>query len=138
MKRKQGNQETREKQEHTKKKTDIDSSFLKDSYIPLTFEQKLGASNASLRQIKSFHTHRILKPYIRQDYETEPLKLKLLREIQQRSKDCQIKYPINYTYLQPKHVSQVNRLAEEFFWSGIDGTLISRFFLFMSIQLFAS
>ena len=67
--------------------------------------------------------YRILKPYIRQDYEIEPLKLKLLREIisQKNNKNQTAKkYPIDYLYLQPKHVNQLNRLACQFFWPGID------------------
>ena len=75
-----------------------------------------------LKPFKSFHTHRILKPYIRQDFESEPSKLSLLREINQRSsKNIIPKEPINYTYIQPNHVDQVNRLARDFFWNGIDG-----------------
>ena len=72
---------------------------------------------------KFFIFCRILKPYIRQDYEIEPLKLKLLREIiSQKNKNHTAKkhYPINYLYLQPKHVNQLNRLACQFFWPGID------------------
>ena len=68
----------------------------------------------------NFFQLRILKPYIRQDYEAEPKKLKLLREISRRN-NINTKYPIDYLYLQPKHVPQVNRLAREFFWPGIDG-----------------
>ena len=68
----------------------------------------------------NFFLLRILKPYIRQDYEAEPKKLKLLREISRRN-NIHTKYPIDYLYLQPKHVPQVNRLAREFFWPGIDG-----------------
>ena len=66
---------------------------------------------------------RILKPYIRQDYEIEPLKLKLLREISRKNKNFS-KYPIDYLYLQPKHVPQINRLARHYFWPGIDGKFI--------------
>ena len=65
---------------------------------------------------------RILKPCIRQDFETEPPKLKLLRQINQRSEEKPIpKNPINFCYIQPKHVAQINRLAHDFFWPGIDG-----------------
>ena len=68
----------------------------------------------------NFFLVRLLKPYIRQDYEAEPKKLKLLRELS-RKNNIHTKYPIDYLYLQPKHVPQVNRLAREFFWPGIDG-----------------
>jgi ribosomal protein S18 acetylase RimI-like enzyme len=77
---------------------------------------------------------RILKPYIRQDYSTEPPKLKLLREIEQHEQQNlptegrgrgvkevdRRHHPINYSYIQPKHVTPVNRLARTFFWPGID------------------
>ena len=88
----------------------------------VVFHEKLCGSGDNLKPIKSLHTHRILKPYIRQDYDTEPSKLKLIREINQRgSKEPIPKSPINYTYIQAKHVPQINRLASEFFWPGIDG-----------------
>ena len=73
-----------------------------------------------LKPFTSFHTHRVLKPYIRRDFETEPLKLKMLRQIDPKLP----KYPIDYTYIQPKHVNQINRLACHFFWKGIDGKIL--------------
>ena len=86
-------------------------------------KERLCGSDGILKPIKSSHTHRTLKPYIRQDFETEPSKLKLIREINQRtSKEPIPKFPINYTYIQAKHVGQINRLATAFFWPGIDGT----------------
>lgn len=97
------------------------------SWPKLTFYQRTNGLEGQLQSFKSFHTHRILKPYIRQDFETEPLKLKLLHEIQEKfpasseSRQQRRRYPINYTYLQPKYVSQINRLACQFFWPGIDG-----------------
>ena len=89
----------------------------------ISFQERLCGSDGILKPIKSSHTHRTLKPYIRQDFETEPSKLKLIREINQRtSKEPIPKFPINYTYIQAKHVGQINRLATAFFWPGIDGT----------------
>merc|ERR1719219_840144 len=91
-----------------------------ESWPRPSFYQRLHGMG-DLKFIKSFHTHRILKPYIRQDFETEPPKLKLLRQINQRSEEKPIpKNPINFCYIQPKHVAQINRLAHEFFWPGID------------------
>lgn len=88
----------------------------------IPFQERLNGSNGVLKLFKSSHTHRILKPYIRQDFETEPSKLKLIREINQRSSKKPIpKFPINYIYIQPKYVGQINRLAAQFFWPGIDG-----------------
>ena len=117
----------------TKTKSDSENSFKtqkfeEDSEVSWknlktnTFQEKLCGSENILRPFKSSHTHRILKPYIRQDFDTEPIKLKLLREINQRnSKNPVPKLPINYTYIQSKHVPQINRLACKFFWPGIDG-----------------
>ena len=95
----------------------------------ISFQERLCGSDGILKPIKSLHTHRTLKPYIRQDFETEPSKLKLIREINQRtSKEPIPKFPINYTYIQAKHVGQINRLATAFFWPGIDGTFrVSRY-----------
>ena len=93
---------------------------LDEKYWPKpTFAQRINGTD-DLKPFLSFHTHRVLKPYIRQDYESEPPKLKLLREIQSKTDPKVPKYPINYTYLQPKHVLQINRLACQYFWPGID------------------
>ena len=70
----------------------------------------------------------MLKPYIRRDFETEPLKLKLLREILTKTKDRReageteesIRHSIDYMYVRPHHIPSVNQLAREFFWPGID------------------
>ena len=60
---------------------------LEDKYCSRpTFYQKINGVQ-ELKPILSFHTHRILKPYIRQDYETEPIKLKVLREIQAKNSE---------------------------------------------------
>ncbi len=80
------------------------------------------------RAITSPYTSRVLKPFIRRDFEATPVKLKLLREI------CtcfQRKFPtdelapvvfgsIDYCYVQPHHIPGVNALCREFFWPGID------------------
>ena len=70
----------------------------------------------------------MLKPYIRRDFETEPLRLKLLREILTKTKDRKeageteesIRHSIDYMYVRPHHIPSVNQLAREFFWPGID------------------
>ena len=69
----------------------------------------------------------MLKPYIRRDFETEPLKLCLLRELLTKTKDrredtngSSIRHPIDYMYVRPHHIPPVNQLAREFFWPGID------------------
>ena len=69
----------------------------------------------------------MLKPYIRRDFETVPLKLRLLRELLMETKDRRedknvnsIPHPIDYMYVRPHHIPSVNQLAREFFWPGID------------------
>ena len=74
----------------------------------------------------------MLKPFIRRDYETEPLKLCLLREILAKTEHKReeeevpkngynfIRHPIDYMYVRPHHIPSVNQLARQFFWPGID------------------
>ena len=70
----------------------------------------------------------MLKPYIRRDFETEPLKLQLLREILTKTTDRRIgdsteiliRHSIDYMYVRPHHIPSVNQMAREFFWPGID------------------
>ena len=99
------------------------SSEIDDKYWPkLTLEQKTNGYG-DLKPFLSFHTHRILKPYIRQDFQTEPPKLKILRQIEMRQNaKSKQKSPINFCYVQPKHIQQINRLACQNFWPGIDVT----------------
>ncbi|XP_028412741.1 cysteine-rich protein 2-binding protein-like [Dendronephthya gigantea] len=80
------------------------------------------------RAITSPYTSRILKPFIRRDFEATPLKLKLLREIctwfRKRFPDHELPPvefgSIDYCYVQPHHIPGVNALCREFFWPGID------------------
>ena len=76
----------------------------------------------------------MLKPYIRRDFETEPLKLCLLREILEKTKHKKeervvnsvvTRHPIDYMYVRAHHIPSVNQLARQFFWPGIDSKLIS-------------
>ncbi|XP_067002272.2 cysteine-rich protein 2-binding protein [Anabrus simplex] len=74
------------------------------------------------------YTQRLLKPYIRRDYETMPLWLKLMQDIQVKAnkndpnwilpKRC----PIDYSYVRPQHIPTINSLCSEFFYPGIDVT----------------
>ena len=75
---------------------------------------------------------RMLKPYIRRDFETEPLKLCLLREILEKTKhrkedrvvnNVVTRHPIDYMYVRAHHIPSVNQLARQFFWPGIDSKL---------------
>ncbi|KAJ8039777.1 Cysteine-rich protein 2-binding protein [Holothuria leucospilota] len=87
----------------------------------------IGAANeTSFQKIVSPYTARILKPYIRRDYDTKPLKLKLLEEVISRRKEVEPDYkpppsaPIDYCYVSPQHIPSINALCGEFFWPGID------------------
>jgi cysteine-rich protein 2-binding protein len=64
----------------------------------------------------------MLKPFIRRDYESRPLKLKLMEEIRKRNPEFQDvgSRPIDYCYVQPHHIPAVSAMCREFFWSGID------------------
>ena len=68
---------------------------------------------------------RVLKPYIRRDFESLPLKLDLNREIIERASylkfDSEGK-SIDYVHLRPEHVMQINLMCRQHFWSGIDIT----------------
>nr|XP_045584131.1 cysteine-rich protein 2-binding protein-like isoform X2 [Procambarus clarkii] len=76
--------------------------------------------------IHSPYTLRKLKPYIMQDYESLPLKLKLLREIISYPHRNEVgwclppRHPIDYCYVTPKYIPAMNQLARHFFWPGID------------------
>lgn len=78
------------------------------------------------RPITSPYTSRILKPFIRRDYESRPLKLQLLQEIVARYHRNDPDWrpppvaPIDYCYVQPHHIPSVNAMCREFFWQGID------------------
>lgn len=67
---------------------------------------------------------RTLKPYIRRDYESRPLKLKILDEIRKKCSDPEVKSratkPIDYVYVQPHHIPAINAICKEFFWNGVD------------------
>ncbi|XP_071850062.1 cysteine-rich protein 2-binding protein-like isoform X2 [Apostichopus japonicus] len=84
------------------------------------------AANTNFQKIVSPYTARILKPYIRRDYETKPIKLKLLEEITRRlprleaDVDPPPTAPIDYCYVSPQHIPSINALCGEFFWPGID------------------
>ncbi|KAF7240493.1 Cysteine-rich protein 2-binding protein [Varanus komodoensis] len=78
------------------------------------------------QSIISPYTSRILKPYIRRDYETQPPKLRLLREIQAHSRKggpswtAEPGAPVDYCYVRPNHIPTINSMCREFFWPGID------------------
>ncbi|XP_029450329.1 cysteine-rich protein 2-binding protein isoform X2 [Rhinatrema bivittatum] len=76
--------------------------------------------------IVSPYTSRVLKPYIRRDYETKPPRLQLLAEIRahRHRHDAgwvpESEPPIDYCYVRPDHIPTINAMCQEFFWPGID------------------
>ena len=93
-----------------------------------TFLSRLVGCNDEMksRPICSPYTQRVLKPFIRRDYETKPLKVRLMEELisfahrynQHWIKPCP--FPIDYCYVQPHHIPAVNAMCEDFFWKGIN------------------
>uniref|UniRef100_A0A8C5PC89 Cysteine-rich protein 2-binding protein n=1 Tax=Leptobrachium leishanense TaxID=445787 RepID=A0A8C5PC89_9ANUR len=92
------------------------------------FLYRLGASEdmESDLSIVSPYTARILKPYIRRDYETKSTRMQLLAEIRayphrnDPSWKPEPESSIDYCYVRPGHIPTINCLCQEFFWPGID------------------
>ncbi|XP_061737117.1 cysteine-rich protein 2-binding protein isoform X1 [Nerophis ophidion] len=82
----------------------------------------MGAAGALEQSIRSPYTSRLLKPYIRRDYESRPLKMRLLAEIRARRKDSppEADAPIDYCYVRPDHIPAVNAMCHTHFWPGAD------------------
>jgi ribosomal protein S18 acetylase RimI-like enzyme len=100
-----------------------------DSDERMTFTTRImGMSDSQLSAIYSPYTTRLLKPFIRRDFEICPPKLRLLQEIvayphrsdsKWRSKRL---YPIDFCYVRPAHIPSANELCRQFFWPGINLT----------------
>ncbi|XP_035258554.1 cysteine-rich protein 2-binding protein [Anguilla anguilla] len=93
----------------------------------VSFCHRLMGSDASIDQgIRSPYTSRILKPFIRRDYESRPLKLSLLAEIRAHAHRNDPSWapepdaPIDYCYVRPNHIPSVNSMCQEIFWPGVD------------------
>ncbi|XP_067677238.1 cysteine-rich protein 2-binding protein-like [Haliotis asinina] len=86
----------------------------------------VGTDDDQLPCITSPYTTRVLKPFIRRDHETKPLKMRLLEEIVAYPHSADSSWqpppspPIDYCYVRPQHIPSVNILCREFFWPGID------------------
>lgn len=86
----------------------------------------MGAEGGLDQTIKSPYTSRILKPFIRRDYESRPVKLRLLAEIRAfpHRKDPEWtpepEAPIDYCYVRPNHIPSVNAMCHHSFWPGVD------------------
>ncbi|KAL4713940.1 hypothetical protein ACJJTC_015594 [Scirpophaga incertulas] len=66
-----------------------------------------------------------LKPFIRRDAESIPLKLKLHEELYRKTSRIRGCPPpprmtIDYAYVRPHHIAAVNALCAQYFWPGID------------------
>ncbi|XP_070564166.1 cysteine-rich protein 2-binding protein-like [Ptychodera flava] len=85
-----------------------------------------GDYESTLQSICSPYTARVLKPFIRRDYESKPLKLQLMQEIWEYRRQLEPDFeppppgPIDYCYVRPQHIPSVNAMCREFFWPGID------------------
>lgn len=87
----------------------------------------VGSEDLAVDQsIVSPYTSRILKPYIRRDYETKPPKLQLLSQIRSHLHRGDPHWtpepdaPLDYCYVRPNHIPTINSMCQEFFWPGID------------------
>ncbi|KAI4785511.1 hypothetical protein KUCAC02_037718, partial [Chaenocephalus aceratus] len=94
---------------------------------PVSFCHRLtGAEGSSDLSIKSPYTARVLKPYIRRDYESRPVKLRLLEEIRAYPHRKNPNWvpepnaPIDYCYVRPNHIPSVNAMCNESYWPGVD------------------
>ncbi|MBN3324070.1 CSR2B protein, partial [Atractosteus spatula] len=92
-----------------------------------SFWHRLMGLDCTLNQgIRSPYTSRTLKPFIRRDFESKPLKLRLLAEIRayphrnDPSWKPEPEAPIDYCYVRPNHIPSVNSMCQEIFWPGID------------------
>ncbi|KAJ1655055.1 hypothetical protein IWQ61_005121 [Dispira simplex] len=102
-------------------------SFACRLYGRLQQRNTLGTTRPWIGPLKG----RTLKPFIRRDYESKPTKLRLLEAIrgvplEKRLRDPAeepsptMVYPVDYCYVQPCHIPQVNALLADAFWPGID------------------
>ncbi|GFS67085.1 cysteine-rich protein 2-binding protein [Nephila pilipes] len=91
-----------------------------------SFLTRLMGSDDEETSFVSPYTERILKPYIYRDYDTKPLKLRLLEEVLQYANRNNPNWippkpsPIDYCYVRPQYIPGINALCHEFFWPGID------------------
>ncbi|XP_076841144.1 cysteine-rich protein 2-binding protein [Brachyhypopomus gauderio] len=93
----------------------------------ITFWHRLMGSDTCVDQgVKSPYTSRTLKPYIRRDYETRPVKMNLLAEIRAYPHRGDVTWepepdaPIDYCYVRPNHIPSVNSMCHDVFWPGVD------------------
>ncbi|XP_049828609.1 cysteine-rich protein 2-binding protein-like isoform X1 [Schistocerca gregaria] len=79
-----------------------------------------------LKPFYSPYTKRMIKPYIRQDWDSKPLWMKFLLELDEKTNRTNPSWqplqlhPIDYCYVQREHVPVINALCHEYFYPGID------------------
>lgn len=90
------------------------------------FHRLMGSDSGLDQSLKSPYTSRLLKPYIRRDYESRPLKMRLLAEIRAYPHRKNPNWtpephaPIDYCYVRPSHIPSVNAMCHDGFWPGVD------------------
>lgn len=108
-------------------------------------ESSVGIVNKiSLNFINCSYTNRILKPFIFQDVDINPLWLEmhseLKRKVSERFPNIKIKsrkrHPINYMYITSEHIPAINALAETYFWPGIDVSIALGYPEFSCVALY--
>jgi ribosomal protein S18 acetylase RimI-like enzyme len=96
--------------------------------IPTFRESIFGDETYRLRlgYITSPYSQRILKPFIHRDYQTQTKKQNILCELmdyfylRNPKKKPHKPAPIDYVYLKPNYLKQINNLLTDEFWPGID------------------
>ncbi|KAK1875865.1 Cysteine-rich protein 2-binding protein [Dissostichus eleginoides] len=88
---------------------------------PVSFCHRLtGAEGSSDLSIKSPYTARILKPYIRRDYESRP-RSELTPTERTPTGSLNPTLPSYcYCYVRPNHIPSVNAMCNESYWPGVD------------------
>ncbi|XP_028289647.1 cysteine-rich protein 2-binding protein [Gouania willdenowi] len=92
----------------------------------LFWNRLMGAEGSLDQTIRSPYTSRLLKPFIRRDYESRPLKMRLLAEIRAFAHRSDPGWspgpeaPIDYCYISPAHIPSVNSMCQHSFWPGVD------------------
>ena len=91
----------------------------------ISFISRLMGDDSEPPPITSPYTSRVLKPYIRRDFESVPKKLAIANELFSKlnvSSSLNRRQSIDYCYVQPNHIPALNAMCSNFFWPGIDLT----------------
>lgn len=100
---------------------------LSSSPSPMSFLNRILGHDPGLNQsFSSPYTTRVLRPYIRRDFESRPVKLRLLQEIRAFGHRSDPAWtpdpdsPIDYSYIRPSHIPVINAMCHSSFWPGVD------------------